>query len=64
MKKKFDCVEMQHKGGEVVRQMTKGMTIEEEVAFWKARTAEMVMRHEGAKKKSRVFRKTERTIGR
>jgi uncharacterized protein GlcG (DUF336 family) len=57
MKKKFDCVEMQHRGGELVRKMTEGMTVEEEVAFWKARTAEMLRRHSAPGKEMRESRR-------
>jgi len=40
-KKKFDCVEMQHRGGSAIYEATKGMTREEELAYWKRRTAEL-----------------------
>ncbi len=33
-KKAFDCVDMQHRGGEEVRRKTAGMTLKEEVCFW------------------------------
>jgi len=56
MKKRFDCVEMQHRGGELVRKMTEGMTVEEEVAFWKERTHEMVMRHRTKRTKGKAPR--------
>lgn len=38
--KKFDCVEMKRKGARSVYEATKGMTIEEEVAYWRTRTEE------------------------
>ena len=57
MKKRFDCVEMQHKGGEIVRQMTKGMTVEQEVPFWKARTEQMLRRHRAQTKESSESRR-------
>jgi hypothetical protein len=41
-KKKFDCVEMQHRGAEAVRRATQGMTREEELAYWQRGTAELV----------------------
>ena len=34
MKKKFDAVEMMHRGGEAVRKKIAGMTVEQEVAYW------------------------------
>jgi len=42
--KKFDCVEMMHKGAEHVREQIKGMTREEEIAYWRARTQELLDR--------------------
>ena len=40
-KKKFDCVEMKRKGAERVMERTKGMTREEELAYWKKGTEEL-----------------------
>jgi hypothetical protein len=40
-KKTFDCVEMKRKGAERVYEATKGMTVEQEVEFWRQRTAEL-----------------------
>jgi hypothetical protein len=39
--KEFDCVEMMHTGAERVREMTKGMTLDQEVEFWRAETARL-----------------------
>lgn len=39
--KTFDCVEMKHKGAEKVWQATRGMTQEEELAFWAQGTREL-----------------------
>ena len=39
MKKKFDCVEMMHRGGEHVQGLVAGMTLEEEVEFWRREMA-------------------------
>lgn len=36
--KTFDCVEMQHKGGDGVRAQMGGMTLEEQAAFWRRQT--------------------------
>lgn len=36
--KKFDCVEMMHQGGERIRREVEGMTLDEEVEYWKKRT--------------------------
>jgi len=38
--KKFDCVEMKRKGARKVYEATKGMTIDEEVEYWRTRTKE------------------------
>lgn len=38
--KKFDCVEMKRKGARKVYEATKGMTVEEEVEYWRKRTRE------------------------
>lgn len=39
--KKFDCVDMMHRGAEFVRQRVEGMTIEEEAQYWLLRTKEL-----------------------
>ena len=39
--KKFDCVEMMHRGAEHVRKQVHGMTLEEEVAYWRKRTNDL-----------------------
>ena len=38
--KKFDCVEMKRKGARKVYEATKGMTVDEEVEYWRKRTRE------------------------
>ena len=38
--KDFDCVEMKRKGAQKVYAATKGMTVEEEVEYWRKRTEE------------------------
>ena len=40
MKKKFDCVEMKRRGAEKVCEAIQGMTLDEEVAYWRKRTKE------------------------
>ena len=39
--KTFDCVEMKRKGAEKIYQKIKDMTPEEEIEYWRDRTAEM-----------------------
>lgn len=36
--KTFDCVEMKHRGAEKIREQTKDMTPEQELAFWQERS--------------------------
>ena len=38
--KAFDCVEMKRCGAELVRQRLAGMTAEEEIRYWRRRSAE------------------------
>ena len=44
--KEFDCVEMQHRGAALIRRRLRGMTREEELAFWARGTAELLRRKE------------------
>jgi hypothetical protein len=44
MKKKFDCVDMQHAGGRKIYSRLKGMTVEQQAEYWKLRTEEMLRR--------------------
>ncbi len=47
--KTFDCVEMKHRGAEKVREQTKGMTLEQELAFWRERSRILRQRQDAAK---------------
>ncbi|MBI3301469.1 MAG: hypothetical protein HYZ72_05240 [Deltaproteobacteria bacterium] len=47
--KTFDCVEMKHRGAEKVREQINGMTLEQEVAFWRERSRLLRQRQEIAK---------------
>ena len=53
-KKEFDCVEMKHKGAEKVQAAIRGMTREQELAYWAEGTQKMreereqLLRKEGA----------------
>mgnify|MGYP001086793398 CR=1 FL=1 len=40
-KKTFDCIELQHQGGARIRAVTKDMTAEEQIAYWKTRTEKL-----------------------
>jgi hypothetical protein len=41
-KKTFDCVEMKRQGQERLYELLKDMSVEEQIEFWKQRTAEML----------------------
>jgi len=41
-KKTFDCVEMMHRGALRIYEETKGMTVQEELAYWRERHAEAI----------------------
>jgi len=41
MKKKFDCVEMKHRGAEKVQAKLATMTLDEQVAYWERRGKEL-----------------------
>jgi hypothetical protein len=45
-KKKFDCVEMMHRGGRKIYEETKNLTFEEEVEYWRKKSDEAVRRHQ------------------
>lgn len=40
-RKTFDCVEMKRRGAERLRMVTRGMTLDEELSFWKQGTDEL-----------------------
>ena len=42
--KVFDCVAMKHKGASKIYEQTKGMTLEQELAWWKKREAATLKR--------------------
>ena len=44
--KKFDCVEMVHKGAERVRERLAGMSDEEQLEYWHKRHQELIERKE------------------
>jgi hypothetical protein len=45
-KKDFDCVEMKRKGAEKVQQAIRGMTLEQELAFWEEGTRKLIAEKE------------------
>ncbi|HPO13819.1 MAG TPA: hypothetical protein PLI09_10270 [Candidatus Hydrogenedentes bacterium] len=53
-KKSFDCVEMKRKGARKVYEATKDMTVKEEVAYWRHRTAEIRKRLESLQNGTRA----------
>jgi len=50
-KRAFDCVELQHQGGDRIYEATKGMTHEELVAWWAERDKEFLARREARRAK-------------
>jgi len=52
-KKKFDCVEMMHRGALDIYKRTRHMTVEEEAAYWRKRGQELRQEAEGAPRKAR-----------
>lgn len=42
--KTFDCVEMMHRGAEKVQNKIRGMTKEEQIAFWRERSRKLTRR--------------------
>jgi hypothetical protein len=54
MKKTFDCVAMKRRGAERIHEQTAGMTVEQNLTFWRQRT-------EALKQKQRaVWNRSER----
>lgn len=49
--KTFDCVEMKRRGALRIYEETKGMTVQEELAYWKKRTDALRRRVDAAKKR-------------
>jgi hypothetical protein len=44
IKKKFDCVEMKHKGAESIAEKISGLSPADELDFWKLRNQELLER--------------------
>lgn len=61
-KKKFDCVEMKRQGAEKVQRATKGMTREEELAFWSRGTAELLLEQKALRQKMERNKRNKRTF--
>ncbi|MFA5866064.1 MAG: hypothetical protein WC975_15430 [Phycisphaerae bacterium] len=53
MKKRFDCVELQHQAGEEIRDITRNMTVKEEAAYWRNRTTALRNKRETLRRKGR-----------
>ena len=49
--KRFDCVAMKRRGGLRVYRQTRNMTLQEQVAFWRKKTAELTRRIRLARRK-------------
>jgi hypothetical protein len=46
---RFDCVAMKHQGAKKVLEQTSRMSLEEEVRFWQASTADLLERQRATK---------------
>lgn len=44
-KKKFDCVEMMHRAGRRIDRELRGMTVAQQVEYWRKKNEEMAIRH-------------------
>ena len=53
MDKPIDCIEMKRQGQEAVRKRLRGMTKEQQLAYWARRYEEMAAKQQEAKQKRR-----------
>jgi len=53
-KKPFDCVEMMHEGALRIYHETKGMTLQEELAYWNRRKVEIQQQKKEPKSKNQT----------
>ena len=51
-KKRFDCVEMQHQGGNAIYEVIKDMTREEQLAYWARRTEALRKKQEALRRRA------------
>jgi len=56
-RKKFDCVEMKRKGAEKLHKVISGMTLEEELSFWKQGTDELRVRQNEIRRSRQMAQK-------
>ncbi len=56
-KKKFDCMEMKRKRAEKLHMVISGMTLDEELSFWKQGTDELRVRQDEIRKSRRVVQR-------
>jgi hypothetical protein len=52
--KEFDCVEMMHAGGARLQRKLRGMTLEEQMAFWRQSSRELRRRQQAARRKAKA----------
>jgi len=57
-KKKFDCVEMMHRGALKIYEKVRGMTLEEQAAYWRQQSKEFEEEIAAAKRKRKSSLKT------
>jgi hypothetical protein len=44
-KKKFDCVEMMHRAGRQIDRELRGLTVEQQIAYWRKKSEEFARIH-------------------
>jgi hypothetical protein len=42
--KRFDCVEMMHRGAQAIKKKIQGMTKKQEISFWRERSRKLTQR--------------------
>lgn len=61
--KTFDCVEIQHRGAERIREQISSLTQEQELAFWQERSQVLRHRQKIAKGERHAQGEMEKTTG-
>lgn len=61
-KKKFDCVAMKRAGAAEVYRITKGMTVQQKVEFWRQETDAMLKKQEAARARNRRLTKKKTVV--
>lgn len=54
-KKTFDCVEMKHKGADLIYEETKDMTLEQQLAFWQQKNQALRQKQQELRQKDQAY---------